>query len=155
MKTLSGGQLVRVSLTILTWEDPHLLILDEPTNHLDVYAIDALPLALREFKGGVLCVSHNRAFLDAFCQDLWVVGQHTVQVKHHSEDTGFGDLFADYASHVAHSVGLTYERHQTKSAQKFQKVNKAAKALSQKKLTRGQTQMVNKLGLRYIQNDWK
>jgi len=52
MATLSGGQKSRVAFACLALQNPHILILDEPTNHLDLRAMDALMLALKEFKGG-------------------------------------------------------------------------------------------------------
>ena len=52
MATLSGGQKSRVAFACLALQTPHILILDEPTNHLDLRAMDALTLALKEFKGG-------------------------------------------------------------------------------------------------------
>jgi len=52
MGTLSGGQKSRVAFACLALQNPHILILDEPTNHLDLRAMDALTLALKEFKGG-------------------------------------------------------------------------------------------------------
>jgi ATP-binding cassette, subfamily F, member 3 len=52
METLSGGQKSRVAFAALGLQNPHILILDEPTNHLDLRAMDALMIALKEFKGG-------------------------------------------------------------------------------------------------------
>ena len=134
MRSLSGGQLVRVSLTALTWGDPHVLIVDEPTNHLDVYAIDALAQALHEFKGGALCVSHNRAFLAAFCRDLWVVGDRTVAVQH-GEDEPFAALFSSYEAQVMQQVGVGLSKGQQYS----QEVSRAAKSLGSKGKTRAGT----------------
>ncbi|KAJ3291318.1 hypothetical protein HDU79_002498 [Rhizoclosmatium sp. JEL0117] len=70
--TLSGGQKSRVVFAAMSLSNPHVLILDEPTNHLDMDSIDALALALREFKGGVAVISHDQRFLDAVCNDVWV-----------------------------------------------------------------------------------
>lgn len=62
--TLSGGQKTRLMLACALVRNPDFLILDEPTNHLDIYMTQWLENYLREFKGGLLCVSHDRAFLD-------------------------------------------------------------------------------------------
>ena len=56
METLSGGQKSRVAFACLALQNPHILILDEPTNHLDLRAMDALMLALKEFKGGTIAL---------------------------------------------------------------------------------------------------
>jgi ATP-binding cassette subfamily F protein 3 len=70
--TLSGGQKSRVVFAAMAMSNPHVLVLDEPTNHLDVDSIQALAIALREFKGGVAIVSHDATFLDAVCNEVWV-----------------------------------------------------------------------------------
>lgn len=62
--TLSGGQKTRLLLVCALVRNPDFLILDEPTNHLDIYMTEWLEQYLREFKGSVLVVSHDRAFLD-------------------------------------------------------------------------------------------
>lgn len=84
---LSGGQRTRVSLTAITWAKPHVLVLDEPTNHLDSYALGALAEALSSFQGGVVLVSHNRAFVAGFCRDLWIVDQRRVRVLQGSQSS--------------------------------------------------------------------
>ncbi|CAG8535398.1 9475_t:CDS:2 [Acaulospora colombiana] len=72
LETLSGGQKSRVSFACLGLQYPHILILDEPTNHLDMDSIDALTNALKEFKGGVILVSHDERFIDSVCNEIWV-----------------------------------------------------------------------------------
>ncbi|MCQ2363853.1 MAG: ATP-binding cassette domain-containing protein, partial [Acidaminococcaceae bacterium] len=62
--TLSGGQKTRLLLACALAQEPDFLILDEPTNHLDILMMEWLEGYLREFKGAVLLVSHDRAFLD-------------------------------------------------------------------------------------------
>ena len=61
---LSGGEKVRLALACLFArpDPPQLLILDEPTNHLDIDAIELLEMALRDYDGAILCVSHDAAF---------------------------------------------------------------------------------------------
>ncbi|KAL2043424.1 hypothetical protein N7G274_003730 [Stereocaulon virgatum] len=72
MELLSGGQKSRVAFACLSLENPHILVLDEPSNHLDIEAMDALSLALRQFQGGVLMVSHDVTMLQNVCTRLWV-----------------------------------------------------------------------------------
>jgi ATP-binding cassette subfamily F protein 3 len=61
---LSGGQKARFQLIKMLANKPHLLILDEPTNHLDLPSIEELENSLRDFKGGVLFISHDSYFID-------------------------------------------------------------------------------------------
>eukprot|EP00484_Ammonia_sp_Unknown_P028856 CAMPEP_0197047982 /NCGR_PEP_ID=MMETSP1384-20130603/23385_1 /TAXON_ID=29189 /ORGANISM="Ammonia sp." /LENGTH=879 /DNA_ID=CAMNT_0042480025 /DNA_START=128 /DNA_END=2767 /DNA_ORIENTATION=+ len=78
--TLSGGQKSRVAFAILTWYSPHLIIMDEPTNHLDMPTIDALAIALSDFEGTVMVVSHDQHFVETVCDDFWCVGNRTIKV---------------------------------------------------------------------------
>jgi len=78
MKDLSGGQKARVALAELCLSAPDVLILDEPTNNLDIESIDALTMAISEYKGGVVIVSHDeRLIRETDCQ-LWVVEDQTL-----------------------------------------------------------------------------
>merc|ERR1711977_129908 len=61
---LSGGMKVKVVLAACMWQNPHILILDEPTNYLDREGLGALVLAIKDYKGGVLIISHNKEFCD-------------------------------------------------------------------------------------------
>lgn len=80
MYLLSGGQKSRVSFAMITWEKPHILLLDEPTNHLDFDAINALIVALNNFEGGLVVVSHDEYFLSAVCDRLYIVNKQKVKV---------------------------------------------------------------------------
>ncbi|MBW8067473.1 MAG: ATP-binding cassette domain-containing protein [Ferrovum sp.] len=77
--TLSGGEKARLVLAMIVWQRPNLLLLDEPTNHLDLATREALSVALNEFEGTVLLVSHDRALLRAVCDEFWLVTGGGVQ----------------------------------------------------------------------------
>ena len=71
--SFSGGEKSRLALALLAWQKPHLLLLDEPTNHLDLDMRDALTLALEEYTGAVVIVSHDRSLIRAVADELWLV----------------------------------------------------------------------------------
>ncbi len=71
--SLSGGEKARLVLAMLVWQRPNLLLLDEPTNHLDLSTREALSMALNEFEGTVMLVSHDRALLREVCDEFWLV----------------------------------------------------------------------------------
>ena len=77
--TMSGGEKARLVLAMIVWQRPNLLLLDEPTNHLDLATREALAMALNEFEGTVMLVSHDRALLRAVCDEFWLVGRGRVQ----------------------------------------------------------------------------
>jgi ATPase subunit of ABC transporter with duplicated ATPase domains len=67
VKHLSGGERVRLKLSMLLYDEINLLILDEPTNHLDINSIEALEIALEYFKGTIFFISHDRYFINKVC----------------------------------------------------------------------------------------
>mmetsp|Transcript_16138 Transcript_16138/g.38699 ORF Transcript_16138/g.38699 Transcript_16138/m.38699 type:complete len:804 (-) Transcript_16138:121-2532(-) len=78
MMMLSGGQKSRVAFSSLAYQKPHVIIMDEPTNHLDMESIDALVEAVKDFRGGLIVVSHDQHFITNTCGELWVVGEGSV-----------------------------------------------------------------------------
>lgn len=74
VKVLSGGERSRLAMIRLLLEPCNLLILDEPTNHLDMQSKDVLKVALKEFNGTVICVSHDREFLDGLVEKVYEFG---------------------------------------------------------------------------------
>ncbi len=77
--TMSGGEKARLVLAMMVWQRPNLLLLDEPTNHLDLATREALAVALNEFEGTLMLVSHDRALLRSVCDEFWLVGRGAVK----------------------------------------------------------------------------
>ncbi|ABD69766.1 ABC transporter related [Rhodoferax ferrireducens T118] len=77
--SMSGGEKARLVLCMIVWQRPNLLLLDEPTNHLDLATREALSMALNEFEGTVMLVSHDRALLRAVCDEFWMVSRGGVE----------------------------------------------------------------------------
>ena len=97
--TLSGGERARLALALIAWDKPNLLILDEPTNHLDMDTREALTMALAQFDGSVLLVSHDRHLLGAVCERLMLV--------HGGKVTEFEGDISDYEAFVLNHRKLT------------------------------------------------
>lgn len=83
VKVLSGGERTRLALLKLLLEPVNLLILDEPTNHLDLRTKDVLKQALKDFDGTLICVSHDRDFLDGLVTKVYEFGHGHGRVREH------------------------------------------------------------------------
>lgn len=88
----SGGEKARLALSLVVYQRPDLLLLDEPTNHLDLNMREAISLALQDYQGAVILVSHDQHLIDSVVDDLWYV--HAGDVHHFA-----GDLQA-YQKHI-------------------------------------------------------
>ena len=77
--TMSGGEKARLVLCMIVWQRPNLLLLDEPTNHLDLATREALAVALNEFEGTVMLVSHDRSLLRSVCDEFWLVSRGGIE----------------------------------------------------------------------------
>ncbi|QPG75772.1 ATP-binding cassette, regulator of translational elongation [Brettanomyces nanus] len=105
MALLSGGQKSRVIFASLCLNNPHILVLDEPTNHLDTAGLDALATALKNFKGGILMVSHDVHMIKEVCHDILYSEDGKVR-----KFPGTMDDYKDYILEEADSVGVV-KRH--------------------------------------------
>ena len=91
---LSGGQRCRAALAKLAAEDANVLVLDEPTNHLDLWARSALELALKDFGGTVLFISHDRYFVDKTADHLLIIQPDARFLVLEGNYTTFRDMVA-------------------------------------------------------------
>ena len=76
-ESFSGGERARLALALIVWQRPNVLILDEPTNHLDLDMRHALTMALQDFEGAVVLVSHERQLIASVCDELLLVHKGT------------------------------------------------------------------------------
>ncbi|KXW56898.1 ATP-binding cassette domain-containing protein [Ferrovum sp. PN-J185] len=135
--TMSGGEKARLVLSMIVWQQPNLLLLDEPTNHLDLVTREALSIALNEFEGTVLLVSHDRALLREVCDEFWLV--------HNARVAPFDGDLEDYQRHLidiakrikAPSETLTNSksksRKENKPTQSIEKLNQRISILEQER----------------------
>ena len=100
---LSGGELTRLRLAKLLLQKPDVLILDEPTNHLDFATMEWLESYLKEYRGAVLVVSHDRYFLDSICNHIWEVEQGTL--------IAYKGNFSAYLPQKEMAVALQQKQH--------------------------------------------
>tara|TARA_B100000586_G_scaffold269764_1_gene249747 strand:- start:1341 stop:3098 length:1758 start_codon:yes stop_codon:yes gene_type:complete len=89
---LSAGEKARLIFSKLLLEQPNLLLLDEPTNHLDIPSIEALEVALNEYSGTILVISHDRHFLNKIANKFLVFAN--------SRATLFPGTYAEYEAHL-------------------------------------------------------
>eukprot|EP00928_Gymnodinium_smaydae_P057583 TRINITY_DN407_c0_g1_i6.p1 TRINITY_DN407_c0_g1~~TRINITY_DN407_c0_g1_i6.p1 ORF type:complete len:1068 (+),score=359.87 TRINITY_DN407_c0_g1_i6:71-3205(+) len=90
LNQLSGGMKVKVVLAAAMWQNPHVLILDEPTNYLDREGLGALVLAIKDYKGGVLIISHNKEFCDGVATEKWIMQGGRLRIEGESVDNDEG-----------------------------------------------------------------
>lgn len=76
---LSGGQRSRVALAAVSYASPHVIVLDEPTNNLDLESVATLADCVKNFKGAVICVSHDQFFVQSVVNEAWVVNDNEVR----------------------------------------------------------------------------
>ncbi|WP_439670635.1 ATPase component of ABC transporter [Cupriavidus necator] len=79
IEPFSGGEKARLALALIVWQKPNLLLLDEPTNHLDLDTREALTMALAQFEGTLILVSHDRHLLRATADQFMLVADGTIK----------------------------------------------------------------------------
>lgn len=145
---LSGGQKVKVVLAGAMWNNPHLLVLDEPTNFLDRDSLGGLAVAIRDFKGGVVMISHNEEFVGALCPEQMHIADGRVVSRTNNAVSldRFEDSAANSPSGAGTPAGASTAASATTSAA-ASAVNSGAedeggelkfKAKKKKKMTRAQ-----------------
>jgi ATP-binding cassette subfamily F protein 3 len=122
---LSGGERARVALCILLLDKPNVLVLDEPTNHLDIASREALEETLKDFAGTILCVSHDRYFLDQVAQRLLIL-----------QPPGIADFEGNYSawmSRLAQKAAAAREEAREATEAKSRRSSKSQPAKQQPK----------------------
>ncbi len=109
LSSLSGGERTRALLARLLLEEPELLLLDEPTNHLDLAGIEWLEERLKSWKGALVLVAHDRAFLDALSQRVWSLQGGRIEV--------YRGNYSAYLKQQAERQALAEARRQARAAE--------------------------------------
>ncbi|MGE0280257.1 MAG: ABC-F family ATP-binding cassette domain-containing protein [Rhizobiaceae bacterium] len=120
-KDLSGGEKARLLMGLAAFDGPNLFILDEPTNHLDIDSREALVVALNDFPGAVILISHDRHLIEATADRLWLVKDGTVKPYD-------GDM-SDYRTEV---TGVSPDRRERREADKASKADRRREAAARR-----------------------
>jgi len=136
----SGGEKSRLALALLIWQKPNLLLLDEPTNHLDLEMREALNLALQEYEGGVVLVSHDRHLLRTTADELWLVADGLAQPF----DGDLDDYSAWLAAQRASATGASPEK-QAKREERAQAATERQAQAAQQARSRSLQKELDKL----------
>jgi elongation factor 3 len=147
IQSLSGGQKVKVVLAGSMWLCPHILILDEPTNYLDRDGLGALTLAINDFEGGVIIISHNREFCSAVATEKWIMKAGRLEQEGESvEKTASGekevskekevkvDASGNVVAENEADLDNKKKKKEIKAIEKQLKDNKKKKTLSQEEV---------------------
>jgi ATP-binding cassette subfamily F protein 3 len=148
--TMSGGEKARLVLAMIVWQRPNLLLLDEPTNHLDLATREALSMALNEFEGTVMLVSHDRALLRAVCDEFWLVGRGEIKPFDGDLDD-YQRYLLDESKRLREEAKLSNDANISTSSKSLQDTKEivaeapVAKTSEQRKLDSAKKQEINAL----------
>ncbi|KAK9761138.1 [NU+] prion formation protein 1 [Basidiobolus ranarum] len=124
---LSGGQKVKVVIAAAMWSKPHLLCLDEPTNYLDRDSLGGLAVAIRDWGGAVVMISHNDEFVGALCPEQWHV--EAGQVLRKGNNAVIEESFADNNVEVKPNALRKKKKKMTRNEVKAQQVRRRERHL--------------------------
>ncbi len=143
IEPFSGGEKARLALACVAWQEPNLLILDEPTNHLDIEMREALTMALQNFNGAIILVSHDRHLLKATLDEYWLIDKGqlihfngNLDDYHKYANKGElpqGSAFKELADAEIHSVKPSIATQQERKQQKQQQAAQRQKLAPLKK----------------------
>lgn len=135
-RLLSGGERARLTLALIVWQRPNVLVLDEPTNHLDLSMRHALMLALQKFTGALILVSHDRDLITSVCDSLLLVADGRVEEFR-------GDM-VDYADHLRQARLAKAAQGDSSATQKMATAKPQIPVLSKEELRKKNADIRNK-----------
>jgi elongation factor 3 len=127
IESLSGGQKVKVVLAAAMWNNPHMLVLDEPTNYLDREALGGLAVAIREWTGAVIMISHSSEFVEALCPEIWNVKAGELTAK--GESAVKDENFEESQAKIEKATSKPKKKKKTKNELKAQELRRRARHL--------------------------
>ena len=138
----SGGEKARLALALLIYDAPNLLLLDEPTNHLDMEMRHALSLALQNYEGAMVLVSHDRNLLNTVTDELWLIREGTLRPFKEDMSAYLTLLKQKYS---VDDKAASAERSQAPAREKLTKKQIRQQQAQFRELTQNQRKKVKKL----------
>jgi len=140
----SGGEKSRLALALLIWTRPNLLLLDEPTNHLDLEMRHALTLALQDYEGGVILVSHDRALLRATCDEFILVADGKAQ-PFESDLEGYSQWLNEQRLKEKQATQMIVENKPNKNDRAANKIERQARIAERRPILKEIEQLDNNI----------